>query len=317
MRPRLADEHSEERKSFGRIYPAQGGIEVTMPADPKQYQTATAFRRALEDRLKNISAVEAIPLERLRRRISFDRLLARLFDRNKRPIWLLKGGYALELRFQNIARATKDIDFSIPTMKEPTKEKIHELLQVEVKKDMGDWFEFLIGAPMADLDQAVCGGWRYPVTARLDNRRFSEFHLDVGVGDALISEPEWQKGPELLSFAGIEPVTVALLPRDQQFAEKVHSYTYPREIREFSRTKDLVDIVLLIDHGLPEKQQVVKAIQATFSRRESHDVPQELQIPPAIIASTYNVMAIECGVSKKTMDEAYQYIGSYWKQLFG
>lgn len=287
-----------------------------MPTDPKQYQTATAFRRALEDRLKNMTESEGVPLDRLRRRVSFDRLLARLFDRSKQPLWLLKGGYALELRFQNIARATKDIDFSIPKMKQATKEKIHNLLQEEVKKDIRDWFEFLIGAPIADLDQAVYGGWRYPVTARVDNRKFSEFHLDVGVGDALISEPEWQKGPELLSFAGIEPVTVALLPKDQQFAEKVHSYTYPREIREFSRTKDLVDIVLLIDQGLPEKQQVVKAIQATFSRRESHDVPPELQIPPPIIASTYNAMAIECGVSKKTMDEAYQYISSYWKQLF-
>ena len=79
----------------------------------------------------------------------------------------------------------------------------------------------------------------------------------------------------------------------------------------------MVDIVLLIDQGLPEKQHLVKAIQATFSRRESHDVPQELQIPPAVIAPTYNTMAIECGVSRKTMDEAFQYISDYWKQLYG
>lgn len=284
-----------------------------MPADPKQYQTATAFRKALEDRLKNISESEGTPLDRLRRRVSFDRLLARLFERGKTPIWLLKGGYALELRFQNIARTTKDIDFSIPKMKEATKEKIHELLQGEIKKDMGDWFEFLVGAPMKDLDQAVYGGWRYPVTTRVDNRKFSEFHLDVGVGDAIISDPEWQKGPEFLSFAGVEPVMVAMLPRDQQFAEKIHSYTYPRD---FSRTKDLVDMVLLIDQGLPEKQQVVKAIQATFSRRDSHEVPQVLLTPPPIIASTYNAMAIECGVTKKTMGEAFQYVSDYWKQLF-
>lgn len=287
-----------------------------MPTDPKQYQTATAFRRALEDRLKNMAESGGVPLDRLRRRVSFDRLLARLFDRSKQPLWLLKGGYALELRFQNIARATKDIDFSIPKMKEATKEKIHELLQKEVKKDIQDWFEFLIGTPMADLDQAVYGGWRYPVTARVDNRKFSEFHLDVGVGDALISEPEWQKCPELLSFAGIEPVTVALLPRDQQFAEKVHSYTYPREIREFSRTKDLVDIVLLIDQGLPEKQQVVKAIQATFDRRVSHTLPQTLLPPPTINTTSYNAMAIQCGVSKKTMEEAFIYVKDYWNGLF-
>ena len=288
-----------------------------MPTDPKQYLTATAFRKALEDRLKNIAEAEAVPLDRLRRRVSFDRLLARLFDRSKQPLWLLKGGYALEFRYQNMARSTTDIDFSIPKMKEPTKEKIHELLQDAVKKDTGDWFAFLIGAPVKDLDQAIYGGWRYPVETRLDNKQFSKFHLDVGVGDAVVSKPEWQKGQELFSFAGIEPVFVALLPKDQQFAEKVHSYTFPREIREFSRTKDLVDMVLLIDQGLPAKQHMVKAIQATFERRETHSLPNTLPPPPTIVATSYNAMAIDCGVSKKTTDEAFHYVTDYWKQLFG
>lgn len=288
-----------------------------MPADPKQYATATSFRRALEDRLKIIAEKQAVPLDRLRRRVAFDRLLARLFDRDKTPLWLLKGGYALEFRYQNIARSTTDIDFSIPKMKEPAKEKIRQLLQKAVKKEMEDWFVFLIGAPMKDFDQAVYGGWRYPVETRLDNRQFSRFHLDVGVGDALVSEPEWQRGPELLSFAGIAPVHVAMLPKDQQFAEKAHSYTYPREIREFSRTKDLVDMVLLIDQGLPEKPRMVKAIQATFERRKTHPLPPALESPPAIIAVSYNAMAIDCGVSRKTIDEAFQYISDYWTRLFG
>ncbi|MBI4245027.1 MAG: nucleotidyl transferase AbiEii/AbiGii toxin family protein [Planctomycetes bacterium] len=287
-----------------------------MPTDSKQYKTATSFRRALEDRLKHIAEKEAIPLDRMRRRVSFDRLLARLFDRNKPPLWLLKGGYALEFRYQNMARSTTDIDFSIPKMKEPTKDKIQGLLQDEVKKDIGDWFVFLIGAPIKDLDQTIYGGWRYPVETRLDNRQFSKFHLDVGVGDAVVSEPEWQKGLELFSFAGIEPVFAALLPKDQQFAEKVHSYTFPREIREFSRTKDLVDMVLLIDQGLPEKPQMVKAIQATFERRATHSLPNTLLPPPTIVATSYNAMAIDCGVSKKTVDEAFQYINGYWQQLF-
>jgi hypothetical protein len=39
---------------------------------------------------------EQIDLNRLRRLVSFDRLLARLF-RDEAPPWVLKGGYALEL----------------------------------------------------------------------------------------------------------------------------------------------------------------------------------------------------------------------------
>ena len=109
-----------------------------MPTDPKQYKTTTSFRKALEDRLKNMAEKESVPLDRLRRRVSFDRLLARLFDRNKIPLWLLKGGYALEFRYQNMARSTTDIDFSIPKIKEPTKEKIHELLQDAVTNPSGN-----------------------------------------------------------------------------------------------------------------------------------------------------------------------------------
>ena len=79
----------------------------------QNYKSPAAFRRALEDRLKNLSLQETIPLDRLRKRVAFDRLLARLF-RLSNPPWLLKGGYAIEFRLQNLARATKDIDLSIP-----------------------------------------------------------------------------------------------------------------------------------------------------------------------------------------------------------
>ena len=99
----------------------------------KKYENAYAFRRALEDRLNNLSKKEGIALDRLRKKIAFDRLLARLF-KNKQNKWLLKGGYALELYLRDIARTTKDIDLSIPEKKKINKEKIREMLQEEAKK---------------------------------------------------------------------------------------------------------------------------------------------------------------------------------------
>jgi Nucleotidyl transferase AbiEii toxin, Type IV TA system len=54
---------------------------------------------------------EQIDLNRLRRQVSFDRLLARLFREEPAP-WVLKGGYALELRFK-AARSTVDIDLTV------------------------------------------------------------------------------------------------------------------------------------------------------------------------------------------------------------
>lgn len=63
-------------------------------SEPRRYKTAAAFRRALEERLKKISAAEEIDLNRLRRQASFDRLLARLFRARPAP-WLSKAATPL------------------------------------------------------------------------------------------------------------------------------------------------------------------------------------------------------------------------------
>ena len=65
-----------------------------MKEPPRRYASSAAFRVALETRLKAISKAEGIDLQRLRRQVSFDRLLARLFAEKNAP-WLLKGCYAM------------------------------------------------------------------------------------------------------------------------------------------------------------------------------------------------------------------------------
>jgi hypothetical protein len=59
---------------------------------PRQYAAAGALRTARETRL--------LDLHCLRRQVTFDRLLARMFDANLpgHDGWVLKGGYALEMR---------------------------------------------------------------------------------------------------------------------------------------------------------------------------------------------------------------------------
>lgn len=69
---------------------------------PRKYASATAFRVALED---------GLDLQRVRRQAAFDRLLCRQFAEPDAP-WLLKGGYAMELRLKT-ARTTRDIDLAM------------------------------------------------------------------------------------------------------------------------------------------------------------------------------------------------------------
>ena len=73
-----------------------------------KYRTSVAFRTALEDRLK-AARQDGVGLARLRKRVVFERLLARLHAVAP-DAWVLKGGFALELRLGAQARTTKDID---------------------------------------------------------------------------------------------------------------------------------------------------------------------------------------------------------------
>ena len=124
-----------------------------------------------------------------------------------------------------------------------------EKLQEAAAFSSDDFFVYTIGEPIADLDAAPYGGARFPVEARLDGRIFVGFHLDVGIGDAVMEPLEVIEGRDWLGFAGIASPSLYMIPREQQFAEKLHAYTLPRQGAANTRVRDLVDMVLLIQSG--------------------------------------------------------------------
>ncbi|TVQ62833.1 MAG: hypothetical protein EA378_03195 [Phycisphaerales bacterium] len=78
----------------------------------RSYANAAAFRQALETRLRNIAQQRGVQIHGLRLKVAIERLLARLFHEPNQP-WLLKGGYAMELRFRPKARTTRDLDLTL------------------------------------------------------------------------------------------------------------------------------------------------------------------------------------------------------------
>jgi hypothetical protein len=214
-----------------------------------RYQTPTAVRRALEDRLLTAVRREGGDIQRMRRQAAFDRLLCRLFREPDAP-WLLKGGYAMELRFQK-ARTTRDVDLAIRELPGGAEEwndaAVRALLERAAAIDLEDGFEFIIGEPTMDLDAAPYGGSRYPVEAQMAGRRFANFHLDVSAGDVLLEPFEILEGRDWLGFAGIAKARLPAISREEQFAEKLHAYTLPRTGRPNTRVKDFVDMLLLMD----------------------------------------------------------------------
>jgi hypothetical protein len=160
-----------------------------------------------------------------------------------------------------------------------------------------DFFVYTIGEPIADLDAAPYGGARFPVEARLDGRIFVGFHLDVGIGDAVMEPLEVIEGRDWLGFAGIASPSLYMISREQQFAEKLHAYTLPRRGPANTRVRDLVDMVLLIQSATLDRNKVTEAIRVTFERRKTHALPNVLPVPPAEWQKPYEALARECGLS--------------------
>ena len=109
------------------------------------------------------------------------------------PPWLLKGGYAMELRYRPRARTTRDIDLSCLTSNEAELkdrlQAIREQLQAAAAIDLGDYITFLIEAPVTELDGAPGGGARFPCEAFLAGKTYGRFHIDLGFGDEMGTDP--------------------------------------------------------------------------------------------------------------------------------
>jgi hypothetical protein len=285
-------------------------------ATSKTYATAGAFRVALEERLRRRSQADRIDINRIRRQVSFDRLLARLFREDSVP-WALKGGYALELRFKN-ARSTVDIDLTLQRVATAAMEgvdanqAVREMLQAAVGQPLGDWFEYAIGQAVMDITAAPYGGARYPIEVHMDGRIFARFHLDVGIGDVLIQPLEIVQANDWLAFAGIEQPRVLLIASEQQFAEKIHAYTLPRNSPN-SRVKDLVDLGLLIDGGL-DRKRVLDALLLTFERRETHPLPEVLDAPPSEWTIQFQALAAECWMQPE-LGAAFDRLAKFYEEV--
>ena len=280
----------------------------------KTYATPTAFRRALEDRLRLIVDKEKLPIERVRREVAFDRFLARLFADGNAP-WILKGGYALELRIKE-ARATKDIDMVLRETlgkDKPLDEALLAALDKAAAVGLKDFFAFTVGASMKDLDAAPYGGARFPVEARMDGRTFVEFHIDIAAGDVVMTPIDTTEGRDWLKFAGIPAPKFPTISREQHFAEKAHAYTLPRPSMN-SRVRDMVDMVLLITSSTKLDSPLVKrSLDATFERRKTHALPGALNSPPAEWKGPYAKLARQCGILED-LDAAFILLNDYLKQ---
>jgi len=181
-----------------------------------RYRDAAAFRQALEQRLRARAAGGGARVARDRKRVAFDRLLARLNDAVP-DRWLLKGGFALDLRLHERARTTRDVDIEWQTVEEQLLDALIEATSV----DVGDYFAIQVERTATPPDR-LGGSHRFRVTATLAGRPFETFLLDIGLRSDPITEYDTLATPDLLAFAEIEPAHIRAIPAHCGEAARVH-----------------------------------------------------------------------------------------------
>jgi Nucleotidyl transferase AbiEii toxin, Type IV TA system len=183
-----------------------------------KYGSASAFRTALEARLNNEQS-EGVGVSRLRKRVVFERLLARL-QAVAPDGWFLKGGSRSSCGSagEHERPRTSTSNWTLG------EHEATELLLDAAAHEMDDLFTFNMQRAPADDDLAG-GGQRWTVRAELAGREFERVAVDIGFGKPPVVPPDTIVSSHLLEFAGIAPVVVPAPAVEQHLAEKLHAYS--------------------------------------------------------------------------------------------
>lgn len=208
-------------------------------SETRSYGSPAAFRRALTDRLKDLTESSRWDLAQLQRQIAYDRLLERLYIVDDG--WIVKGATALLARDIGV-RATRDIDL----YRSASSAVAEADLRKAVATDLGDWFQFELGTPQPLSDGA--GGTRFPVTASIGPTVWSAFHIDlVGSDLRMTGEPEDVPPMARVLMPDVEQHGYKAYPLVDHIADKICATfeSHGESARPSTRYKDLVDLVAI------------------------------------------------------------------------
>jgi hypothetical protein len=204
----------------------------------------------------------------------------------------LKGGVALELRFAEGARATKDIDIGI------SGERAKRLRVFQDAVALGfDEFTFqLKGKPLSmDKVDAV----RLDLAIRYRSRAWQTIEVDLGssgTGAVYLVVPTIQG----VAAMGLRiPSPIRCLNLNEQIAQKLHACTGPYSE---GRARDVLDILLIDLLGKLNVTAVRAAAEQVFEQRATHDFPPVIRIP-AEWQSELEALAKELGYSATSSAE--------------
>lgn len=230
-------------------------------------------RERLEKTLARVAREHALDQERLRRWVSFLALcgvLERAIHEGILDRYYLKGGVAMELRFANAARATKDLDIGLDG------DRNHRLSGFTAALRLGfDEFTFRLRPQTRQMELADTV--RIEVAIAYKTRSWQSVDVDLG--------PPGLELPDLVdpAISGLFemglPVTTPIrcLSLNEQVAQKLHACTGPASA---GRARDILDILLIDLLGQLDYAQTRATVERVFAERATHQLPSTFDLPP-------------------------------------
>lgn len=272
--------------------------------------TPAGRRASLLVRMTNAARDAGVVARRIHLVVALDRLLARLLDAAP-GLWIVKGGYANQLRRPDDARFTEDLDLKI----DAAIETAPGLLASGFAVDLSDDFSYEVASSPAPLEGPPGGGLRFVVVARLSGTELGRFKVDISAADVVVGDFESYFSDPVIERLGFRRSRFPVYPVNQHFAEKLHALTLPRDV-ENTRARDLVDLVWFVRRFTFRSDTLATACIATFERRKTHPWPPVIDVPPNSWARPYGVWRAELDLAEPTAATAASALRSFLEPVY-
>lgn len=246
-----------------------------------------------------------------RLRLAYERLLARM-DAASPLLWLVRGGRAIDLRFEGRARRTVDLDVSVADTAPLGLAELRLLLSQVCQTDVGDGWAITLARLQRSLVKGIgVVGFKAWLAVRYDARPFGEISLDVSKTYTSTIRPETLSVPGMLADARLR---VAVVRPEVQIAEKVHTFTRPQGAKPTARSYDLVDAVALVLAEELDLATLRTAAEETFRDRSAHSPPCMLAAAPAEWATAFQVHGEGYGLAHLSTAQGLAILSAVWEQ---
>lgn len=240
-------------------------------------------------------------VRRIRQRISamaFLGALERVREADSPTRFLIKGGMACELRFQDKARATRDVD---AIFRGSLDELLADLDAAFTAPYSG--FSFNYAQPEAVRET---GAHRFDVKLAYESRSWATLRVEVSPPEGRAYEAESVPALNVREFGLTGPTEVACLSLRFQIAQKIHACTERFPDRENDRVHDLIDLQLM-EELIEDYGRVNPACIEVFNLRRAHAWPPTLHIEPTW-PDTYRQLAAELDFPTQDVADAITHV---------